>query len=362
MNACRSLITTLTLLVVTLSATAGEFPDNWYWLGNDDKRVEAHIKFEGRQAPALSVGEWVGGEFDVNSMKGSIVVIDFWATWCGPCIAAMPKNTELAETYAEDGVKLIGVCTSGDANKMPGILKDNKAEYPNAFTVGDQVEKDWPIQWYPTYAVLDRDGIVRAIGLKPDNVKDVIETLLAEEAEASGMVRIRPNWLEGTTEKRARLERLEKQADLPPALTVDGWHNSDPIKLADLKGKVVVLDFWATWSPSNKKTVPKHHALLEKHGDEGLVIIGVCSTLGKESIEDAIETYGIRYPVCTDIDNKTNTAYAPDGYSDYYVIDRAGKLRVADCANQSLEEVVAALLNEKVQVEPAVSEEAKANE
>lgn len=343
MNTRRTTLTALALLMMTaLSAAAGEFPEDWYW-----DRPEEHAKFEGRDAPALTVGQWVGAEFDLNQMKGNIVVIDFWATWCGPCIALMPKNNKIAEKYAKDGVKLIGVCTSTDAAEMSKVVQDNKAKYPNAFVDGDQVEKDWPLQWYPTYAVVDREGVVRAIGLKPDRVEDVIQTLLADEAEASGVVRIRPNWLEGSDEKRKRLKPLEDKSNRPPELTVDGWRNSDPLKLKDLKGKVVVLDFWATWSPSNEKTIPKHNALIQQYGKEGLVIIGICATLGKEFIEDAIESYGIAYPVCTDIENNTNTAYAPDGYSDYYIIDRAGKLRVADCANKSLEDVVKALLGEK---------------
>jgi thiol-disulfide isomerase/thioredoxin len=336
-------ILALALLVLTVPAMAGEFPDNWYW-----ERPVEHIKFEGVDAPALNVGEWVGGEFDVTKMKGSIVVIDFWATWCGACIAEMPKNTKIAEKYANDGVKFIGVCTNGDAAQMPKIVKDNKALYPNAFAQGEQVEKDWPVQWYPTYAVVDREGVVRAIGLKPDNVEDVIETLLAEEAEASGKVRIRPTWLEGDAEKRARLKRLEESADQPPALTVDNWHNSEALKLEELKGKVVVLDFWATWGPSNDKTIPKNKALVETYGEQGLVFIGVTSTLGAEGIQDAIKKYGIDYPVCIDIDNKTTTAYAPNGYSDYYVIDKAGKLRIADCSNSKLADVVKALLAEKI--------------
>lgn len=339
----RTLLTALLLLVFATPALSGEFPDNWYW-----ERPVEHTKFEGIEAPALGVGEWVGGEFDVANMKGSIVVIDFWATWCGPCIAAMPKNTELAKKYEKDGVKLIGVCTSGDAEKMPTIVSDNGAKYPNAFAKDGQVEKDWPIQWYPTYAVVDREGIVRAIGLKPDSVDDVIESMLAEEADKSGKVRIRPNWLEGGDEKRARLKRLEESPEQPPALSVDSWHNSEPIKLEQLKGKVVVIDFWATWSGPSERAIPKHNELFKKYGKDGLVIIGVCSTLGGEAIAKAIETHGITYPVCVDLDNKTNTAYAPNGYPDYYLIDRTGNLRIADCVNSKLEEAVQALLSEKV--------------
>jgi len=354
MKVHQTILTALALLVLTAPATAGEFPADWYW-----ERTENYTKFEGREAPALTVGQWVGGEFDMTKMKGSIVVIDFWATWCGPCIAEMPKNNQLAEKYAKDGVKLIGICVSGEVEKMPDILSDNKVNYPNAFVKGEQVEKDWPIDFFPTYAVIDREGIVRAIGVDPEHVADVIETMLADEANKSGKVRVRPTWLEGDSEKRARLAPLEKNHEQPPALTVDNWHNSEALKLDQLKGKVVVLDFWATWNPSNDKSIPRNKSLLKKYGKDGLVLIGVCaSTRGKVSIEQAIEKHGIPYPVCVDIDNKTNTAYAPNGYSDYYIIDRAGKLRVADCANAKLEEAVKALLSEKVGEEDKAPAEA----
>jgi len=345
----------LTLLMLTAPTISAEFPEDWYW-----EQSENHKKFTGREAPPLTVGEWIGGEFDVTKMKGSIVVVDFWATWCGLCIAEMPKNNKLAEKYAKDGVKLIGVCTGGDIEKMPDILSDNRVTYPNAFVQGEQVEKDWPLDYFPTYAVIDREGIIRAIGIDPEHVEDVIETMLADEAEKSGKVRVRPTWLEGDSEKRARLARLEKNYEQPPALTVDDWHNSEAMKLDQLKGKVVVLDFWATWNPSNDKSIPRNKALLEKYGKDGLVFIGVCaSTRGRVSIEQAIAKHGIPYPVCVDIDNKTNTAYAPNGYSDYYILDRAGKLRVADCANGKLEEAVKALLSEKVGEEDRAPAEAK---
>lgn len=348
MNLTRPIALTLTFaaVMIGLRASAGEFPDNWYW-----DRPAQHTKFEGLEAPALTVGEWVGGEYDINKMKGKIVVIDFWATWCGPCIAAMPHNTKLAKDYADQGVELIGICTSGDVNAMPTIVKDKGAQYPNAFAKGDQVAKDWPIQWYPTYAVVDREGIVRAIGLKPERVKDVIETLLGEEADADGMARIRPTWLEGDEEKRERLGKLERRADSPPALQVDNWINSEEIEIESLKGKVVVLDFWATWCGPCIRSIPKHHELMEKYGQEGLVIIGITATHGGEKVADIVKQHGIKYPVCVDVDNKTNAAYKPNGFPDYYIIDRHGNLRIADCANGSVEAAVKALLAEKVEAE-----------
>lgn len=328
-------------------ASAGEFPDKWYY-----DRPEDHIKFEGVEAPALTVGEWIGDAFDpAKDMKGNIIVVDFWATWCQPCIAAMPKNAQLAKQYAGQGVKVIGVCMSGDPKQMPTILERQKATYPNAFTKGEQTGKDWPVQWYPTYAVIDRAGVVRAIGLTPEHVEDVVETLLQEDADASGRARIRPAWLEGDKEKRKRLKRLEESSDKPPALNVDDWQNTEPVKLDTLKGNVVVLDFWATWSGPSIRAIQRHNELIDKYGSKGLVFIGISATLGGEAAREIVKEHDIRYPVCVDVDNKTNAAYDPNGYPDYYLIDKAGSLRIADCANASLEDAIKALLAEDAEPE-----------
>jgi len=343
----------LIAMSVANAAVAGEFPDDWYW-----ERPEDYTKFEGREAPALTVGQWVGGEFKAEDMKGQIVVVDLWATWCGPCIAAMPHNTELAKKYKDNGVLVIGVCASGDATLMPKIVKDNGAEYPNAFIEGEQVTKDWPIKWYPTYAVIDRAGIVRAIGLKPDSVESVIESLLADE-DPSGKVRIRPAWLEGDAEKRSRLAQLEEKSDNPPDLEVNNWINSEALALKDLKGKVVVLDFWATWCGPCIRAIPEHNAMMEKYGEKGLVIIGVTATHGGDKVEEIVKAHGIKYPICVDDEDKTNTTYAPNGFPDYYIIDRNGKLRIADCANDKLEEAVKALLEEKQEETPTAQASAE---
>ena len=346
----RLILGLLALMVGSTAAVAGEFPDDWYI-----ERIENHRKFEGMAAPALTVGDWISGpkDFALENTKGKILVIDFWATWCGPCIAAMPHNAKLADKYAKDGVLVLGVCVSGEPNDMPKILKDAGVNYPNAFIKGDQVEKDWPVEWFPTYAVVDGSGVVRAIGLNPNNIEDVLEALLDEQAKANGQVRVRSTWLEGDAEKRARLAKLEEEAKTPPALAVENWVNSDALALEDLKGKVVVLDFWAPWSPNCIAAVQTHNELFEKYGKDGLVFIGVAATYGGSAVPAAVLDNGIKYPVAVDIDNKTNTAYGPNGFPDYYVIDRTGKLRVADCRNETIEEVIVALLSEK----PAGEEE-----
>src|SRR5437763_2316701 len=79
--------------------------------------------------------------------------------------------------------------------------------------------------------------------------------------------------------------------------------------------------------------VPHNSEMMEKYGDKGLVIIGVCVSNGVEKMAQTVNDKGMKYPVAADVDAKTENAYHVDGYPDYYLIDRSGKLRVADCAN-----------------------------
>ena len=167
-----------------LSARGGEFPDDWTWDTESQHRTQ-HAALEGKPMPKLDLTGWVNGQVKPEDMKGKVVVVDFYATWCGPCMAAIPHNNELLKNYKDKGLVIVGVCTSNRGQeKMDQTVKDRKITYPTARDSELKSQKAWQVHYYPTYAIVDRKGTVRIIGLQPEYVEQVVKKLLAEKAGA----------------------------------------------------------------------------------------------------------------------------------------------------------------------------------
>src|SRR5262245_53177267 len=135
--------------------------------------------------PAINLQDFDGKAVPADDLKGNIVVLDFWATWCGPCITEIPTLNRLQEKYAAKGVKIVGVTlASGEAKEVKPFVKRNKMKYTVLMGDDDQAY-DFNVMAFPTTYLVTRDLKVfrRYIGAGPRKAAQIeadIQTLLAK--------------------------------------------------------------------------------------------------------------------------------------------------------------------------------------
>ncbi|MEW4570934.1 TlpA disulfide reductase family protein [Tautonia sp. JC769] len=173
--------TCLALAMAPTASAQREFPDDYFFNVNKPELKAAHDEMTGQPRPEFSIGDWINADLSAGDLEGKILIVDLWATWCGPCLAAIPKNNDLAERYADQGVLVLGVCTSRGQEKLEQVVEQRDIQYPVARDPDQQTAEAWNVAFYPTYAVVDRKGIVRAIGLMPSRIEDVVKALLEEQ-------------------------------------------------------------------------------------------------------------------------------------------------------------------------------------
>jgi len=155
-----------------------------------------------------------------------------------------------------------------------------------------------------------------------------------------------------------RVQIDKSQLKLAPELPkISGYINSEPIMLADLRGKVVLLDFWTYSCINCIRTIPYLNAWHEKYADDGLVIVGVHTPefefeKNYNNVKGAVERFGIKYPVVQDNEKQTWNAYENRYWPRKYLIDSEGYIRydhIGEGAYAETEKVIQSLLAERIE-------------
>jgi thiol-disulfide isomerase/thioredoxin len=136
---------------------------------------------------ALAFKDAVTGKaFDIEDYKGKVVLLDFWATWCGPCLEKIPELKKLHAELGNKGLQIVGVSLDvpekeGGLTKLKDFVAANKLDWPQ-FYEGVPVQQSFAAKWgilsIPRVFLIDKKGLLREVNVR--NVEESIKKLLAE--------------------------------------------------------------------------------------------------------------------------------------------------------------------------------------
>jgi thiol-disulfide isomerase/thioredoxin len=124
-----------------------------------------------------------GKDFTLSKTKGKVLLIDFWATWCGPCVKEIPALKKYYDQFKPKGFEIIGVSLDKKKDKLTGYIKKETLKWPVSFSGkgwGDDTAKLYGVRSIPSTWLLDKKGNLRHFGLRGEALAKAIQTLLSE--------------------------------------------------------------------------------------------------------------------------------------------------------------------------------------
>jgi peroxiredoxin len=136
-------------------------------------------------APQFTLEARSGSKISLAQYKGQVVMLNFWASWCGPCRQEMPLLENIYKKYSKMGFTLIGVNVEPDPKAAEGFLKQTPVSFPVIYDKESTVSKAYDVSGMPSTVIIDRKGNIRVLhrGYKPgdeNEYQDSIRSLVRE--------------------------------------------------------------------------------------------------------------------------------------------------------------------------------------
>jgi thiol-disulfide isomerase/thioredoxin len=171
----KRIILFVLLLSVPLIASA-EAMDLSAEVKNAFSKARLPLAKEKRQPPDWTLKTVEGKNITLSQLKGKIVFINFWATWCPPCRSEMPSMEALYKRFRGDGLEFVAVDIAEDAAGVRKFLNEYKLTFPVVLDANGAVSNNYGIQGIPATFVIDRDGkvILSTVGGRDWNTPAII--------------------------------------------------------------------------------------------------------------------------------------------------------------------------------------------
>jgi peroxiredoxin len=166
--------------------TAGKSADS---ILNNIKQQEARTKIqqtlvEGAKFPDFDEKDLAGNPLSVANYKGKVVLIDFWATWCAPCVNEMPNVIKAYEKNHDKGFEIIGISLDQDEQRLKSFIKERNITWPQFFDGkqwDNKLAQKYGVESIPATFLLDGEGRIIARGLRGEALQQTLGKVLVKD-------------------------------------------------------------------------------------------------------------------------------------------------------------------------------------
>lgn len=138
----------------------------------------------GMKAPVAASKNLKGEDASLADYKGKVVVLDFWATWCGPCRAMIPEERDMVERHKDKPFAFVSVSADDEKKDLEDFLKQEKMPWNHWWQGADSpLMKNWNIRKFPTVYVIDAKGVIRYKDVRGKELDAAVKKLIDEAAK-----------------------------------------------------------------------------------------------------------------------------------------------------------------------------------
>ena len=318
------------------------------------------VDWVGKPAPEFKVKDLKGKEISLEKYRGKVVLLDFWATWCGPCIAELPNVQKTYEKYKDKKFEIIGISLDRSATKLDNFLKKRELPWVHYWDDGDKVADQYRVTAIPSMFLLDGKGIIRTTNLRGAKLEKAVDALVKENLlnptdpnskpktiPATKLIKMKPTTPKEDADKTTAIKPDDLIGKPAPDFKVKDLDGKE-LSLKDFRGKVVLIDFWATWCGPCIKEMPKVKKTYAKFKDQKFEIISISLDKSIDPLKAYIAKDELPWKHYWDEDKQVRKLYGVRFIPTALIVDGEGIVRKASVGGFDIETAVETLVTKNL--------------